>query len=176
MSTVLILPGHGNSGTGHWQTEWERMHPECVRVMQSDWESPNCADWFERLEDVVANHPGDVVLAAHSLGCLLVAHWAERTAHRIKIKGALLVAPPDPQGAAFPSQSLNFSAYVGQKFSFPSVVVASTNDLYGSFEFATQCAHAWGSALVDVGDRGHINSDSGLGAWPEGWALLAGWL
>ena len=30
-----------------------------------------------------------------------------------------------------------------------------------------------GSRFVDVGNRGHINSDSKLGAWPEGQALLA---
>ena len=174
MSTVLILPGHGNSGAGHWQSEWELLHPECRRVMQVDWETPDCADWFECLEKAVASHQGDVVFAAHSLGCLLVAYWAERTVNRIK--GAVLVAPPDPQGAVFPSQSLNFSALSLRPFAFPSVVVASTNDVYGSFEFATQCAKTWGSALVNVGDRGHINSDSGLGTWPEGWALLAGWL
>ena len=174
MSTVLILPGHGNFGAGHWQTEWERVHPECKRVMQTYWETPDCAAWFERLESAVANHQGDVVFAAHSLGCLLVAYWAERTAYTIK--GALLVAPPDPQGVAFPNQSLNFSAHASRSFAFTSVVVASMNDVYGSFGFATQCAQAWGSALVNVGDRGHINSESGLGEWPEGWALLADWL
>ena len=148
MSTVLILPGHGNSGAGHWQTEWERMHPECTRVMQDDWESPDCVDWFECLEKAVASHQGDVVFAAHSLGCLLVAYWAERTVHTIK--GAVLVAPPDPQGVVFPNQSLNFSAQVSRPFVFPSVVVASTNDVYGSFTTKTAFFTSISSATASI--------------------------
>mgnify|MGYP000182071266 CR=1 FL=1 len=34
----------------------------------------------------------------------------------------------------------------------------------------------WGSRLIDAGPRGHLNSDSGLGDWPEGHALLQPWL
>jgi predicted alpha/beta hydrolase family esterase len=41
-----------------------------------------------------------------------------------------------------------------------------------SLEQARSYADAWGSAFVDVGNTGHINSDSNLGAWPAGYALL----
>jgi hypothetical protein len=30
----------------------------------------------------------------------------------------------------------------------------------------------WGSRFVDLGERGHINAESGLGDWPEGHAML----
>jgi predicted alpha/beta hydrolase family esterase len=33
-------------------------------------------------------------------------------------------------------------------------------------------AHDWGSHLVDCGMSGHINADSHLGDWPDGFALL----
>jgi len=33
-------------------------------------------------------------------------------------------------------------------------------------------SQAWGSPLVDVGSKGHINSASGLGMWSEGFALV----
>lgn len=174
MRTILILAGHGNSGVGHWQTEWATTRENCVRVAQNDWERPDCADWFERLEAAVAHYRqlGDVVVAAHSLGCLLTAYWAERTAHTIQ--GALLVAPPDPDSAAFPAHATRFSPNVTRPFAFPSIIVASTNDVYGSFDYATRCAHAWGSDMVCLGDAGHINADSGLGVWDAGWELLAG--
>lgn len=177
MTTVLILPGHGNSSEGHWQSEWERVHDNCVRVVQDDWETPNCADWSARLAAVMAAHEGDIVIAAHSLGCLLTVHWAERAAsHEMeRIKGALLVAPPDPRGDAFPQHSTNFSATVTHPLLFPSCVVASTDDVYGSLAFAQGCANDWGSHLVDVGAHGHINADSGLGQWTAGWALLSAW-
>jgi predicted alpha/beta hydrolase family esterase len=28
---------------------------------------------------------------------------------------------------------------------------------------------------VDLGAKGHINADSGLGDWPEGWAWVQRW-
>jgi hypothetical protein len=31
----------------------------------------------------------------------------------------------------------------------------------------------WGSQLIDAGAIGHINTDSGVGAWSEGAGLLA---
>jgi hypothetical protein len=32
-------------------------------------------------------------------------------------------------------------------------------------------ADDWGAALVDLGDAGHVNADSGFGPWPEGLEL-----
>jgi carotenoid cleavage dioxygenase-like enzyme len=34
---VLIVPGWTNSGPEHWQSHWERAHPEWRRVEQADW-------------------------------------------------------------------------------------------------------------------------------------------
>lgn len=61
---------------------------------------------------------------------------------------------------------------MAQRLPFPSLLLASRNDAYCSFERAQHWAHAWGSTLVDQGAVGHINSASGLGDWPAGHALL----
>jgi predicted alpha/beta hydrolase family esterase len=53
------------------------------------------------------------------------------------------------------------------------MVVASENDEYISLEQAQKYAEAWGSRLVNIGAKGHINSSSGLGDWEEGLALLS---
>jgi predicted alpha/beta hydrolase family esterase len=45
----------------------------------------------EALDRAIADIEGPVVLAAHSAGCLMVAHWAQR--HSRPIKAALLAAP-----------------------------------------------------------------------------------
>jgi uncharacterized protein len=121
------------------------------------------------LEQAVAEMGESPVLVAHSLGCLCVANWAARTT--FKIRGALLVAPPDPKEASFPSEATDFSPVPLHPFAFPSIVVASSNDPYGSLEFARACATGWGSRFVNIGPAGHINSESGHGDWPEGWAL-----
>jgi predicted alpha/beta hydrolase family esterase len=55
---------------------------------------------------------------------------------------------------------------------FKTQLVASHNDPYCSFERASAFAKAWGSELIDLGERGHINAQSGLGDWPQGLALL----
>lgn len=169
-TTALILPGIGNSNADHWQSLWEKANPSFVRVQQADWDNPVCEEWLEVLEQQVAQAGENVVLIAHSLACVLVAHWAAKT--KLKIKGALLVAPPNPDRVNFPEQAVGFSPLPLKPFAFPSIVVASSNDPYGSLDFAKMCASAWGSRFVSIGAAGHINSASGLGEWQEGYSLL----
>lgn len=166
---TLILPGIGNSDHAHWQTLWESANPKFVRVPQRDWNRPVCHEWVNVLEKAVAKTGESPVLVAHSLGCLCVAHWAARTGFHIK--GALLVAPPNPEKADFPSAARGFSPVPLRSFGFPSIVVASSNDPYGSLGFARTCASNWGSRFVNIGPAGHINSASGLGEWAEGFIL-----
>lgn len=168
-TSALILPGIGNSGPGHWQTLWEHADPSFVRVEQDDWDRPLCADWVATLESAVSGTGPDIVLVAHSLGCTLVSHWARHTQQRIR--GALLVAPPDPEAPSFPAQASGFAPMPLVCLPFPSILVMSTDDPYGSPAFARTAAEAWGSRLVNLGGSGHINAQSGLGAWEEGLAL-----
>lgn len=169
-STVLTLPGIGNSGPQHWQSHWEKTNPSFVRVQQRDWDSPVCEEWLAVLEKSVARTGTGAVLVAHSLACLLVAHWAAST--KLRVAGALLVAPPNPDGPNFPKEAVGFSPVAIRPFTFPSIVVASSNDPYGTLEFANFCASAWGGRFVNIGTAGHINSESGLGEWREGFSLL----
>lgn len=174
---TYVLPGYANSGPGHWQTRWEALDPSCVRVAMPDWDRPVREAWCDTLDTTVAAAPrGPLRFAAHSLGCLTVVHWALRRARAAqidKIAGALLVAPPDPHGPGFPSDALGFDDVVREPLPFPSIVVASSDDPYGTLAFAERCAHAWGSRLIEIGPRGHINGDSGLGDWEEGRRHLA---
>ena len=169
---VLVLPGHGNSGPQHWQTLWQRRHPHWQRVNLGEWDSPVCDDWVRALDVAVRACPSPPMLIAHSLACLLVAHWAHRSA--LLPKGAFLVAVPDPHGASFPAKARGFTPVPMGSFGFRSLVVASTNDSFGSLAHATHCAIAWGSTFVDIGQAGHINADSGHGEWEEGYGLLQG--
>ena len=73
---VLIVPGWYGSGPAHWQTIWEQNHPEYLRVAQNDWRSVHRPDWVQALDRAVRSASGDVILVAHSLGCLAVAWWA----------------------------------------------------------------------------------------------------
>ncbi len=170
-TSVLILPGYQDSGAEHWQTLWEKENPDFKRVIQNDWEHPVCEEWVKTLEKAVAEAGEDVILVAHSLACLVIAHWDAQKIHS-SIKGALLVAPPDPHSAVFPSAAQGFENTPMGLLDFPSIIIASTNDPYATIDYAKSLSKAWGSALVNVGDKGHINSASDIGSWEEGNAYL----
>ncbi|MEP6729529.1 MAG: alpha/beta hydrolase [bacterium] len=174
MTTTLILPGLSNSGPEHWQSLWERLDATCVRLQQAEWESPACSDWVATLDDAVKNLESNAVLVAHSSSCALVSHWVRVAPkeHLARIVGALLVAPSDPDGPSYPVGPTGFSPVPLERLPFPSIVVASEDDVYVTMSTARRYADEWGSELVSIGRAGHINSASGLGAWPAGYALL----
>lgn len=168
---VLIVPGLGGSGPGHWQTLWQRDLADAHRVEQADWHAPRREAWLAALAAAVDAAPGSVVVA-HSLGCILLAHLlAEQPA--APVAAALLVAPADVE-ACSPSREAvkDFAPIPLRCLPFPSAVVASRTDPFVSMERAAAFAHAWGASLIDIGPQGHINVDGGFGPWPEGRAML----
>ncbi len=166
------LPGWHGSGPQHWQTLWEQQ-PGFRRVQQHDWEQPLRGDWMVQLEEAVLATSGPIVLAAHSLGCVLAAAWASHSRNTHRIKGALLVAPGDPEREELRAVLKSWSPVPLQPLPFRSILLGSHDDPYCSFARVQQFVQGWGSEFVDYGHRGHINAESGLGDWPEGHALLA---
>ena len=167
---ILILPGRFSSGPDHWQTRWELEHPSFRRVSQRDWQTPDRAEWVATLQSAITESTAPAMLVAHSLACSLVAHWAG--AHRGPVSGALLVAPSDVDAVDFPAGTTGFAPMPLLRLPFPSIAVTSTDDPYNSVARAAHYASAWGSRLEIVGPLGHINSGSGLGSWPQGFAFL----
>jgi predicted alpha/beta hydrolase family esterase len=171
---ALIVPGIGNSGAQHWQTLWQLKEPQWRRVVQRDWDHPECAEWVRALDDAMAAFSTPPVLLAHSIGCLVVARWAAQAT--VPVRAALLVAVPDPKSPRFPSAAKGFHPPALRGLPFPSLVVASTDDPFGSVAHARRCAAAWGSECMVIGAAGHINVESGHGPWLEGRVLLDTWL
>jgi predicted alpha/beta hydrolase family esterase len=122
----------------------------------------------------VLDAPGTLVLAAHSLGCTLVARFADRAAEatRARVRGALLVAPSDVDAPSYPKGTEGFAPMPLERLPFPSIVVASSDDEYVGLERARLFARSWGSRFVEAGAHGHLNSASRLGMWPLGQGLL----
>jgi predicted alpha/beta hydrolase family esterase len=169
-STVLILPGLGNSGEGHWQTLWEKEY-NFIRVQQRDWDAPIQSEWIETIDTKIFElNTTDILLVGHSLACCTVAFWAAR--FNRKIKGALLVAPSDTDADTYPPGTTGFKPMPLNKLPFPSIAVASTDDYYVAYERAQHFANAWGSELVSIGPAGHINVAAGFGDFKEGIELL----
>lgn len=172
MATVLTLSGLWDSGPQHWQTHWERKHGWQL-VPHRDFATPDREEWVGELDAAIGACSEPPVLAAHSLACTLVSWWAQ-SGSRHRIAGAFLVAPSDVDAASYPDCTTGFQPMQLQPLPFPSLVVASSDDIYVSEARARQFAQAWGSALHVIGAAGHINGDAGYGPWPEGERLLLG--
>jgi predicted alpha/beta hydrolase family esterase len=168
---ILIVAGLWNSGPQHWQTHWERTYPAWTRVAHRDWNCPERDEWVAELDAAIAACQGRPILVAHSLGCMLAVQWAH-SGSPLKVSGAFLVAPADPEAPSYPIQPNGFSPVPLAPLPFPSIVVASTDDPFASLERSRAFAGAWGSRLVEIGAAGHVNPDSGYGAWPQGEHLL----
>jgi len=170
----LIVPGLDNSGPDHWQSLWEDKRDDCRRVDLGCWSEPDRRIWTERLDAALAMTDGPLVLVARSLGCLTIAHWTHGASHErlARIRGALLVAPPDVAVADAHPFVRRFAPAPSRPLPFPSILVASRNDRYAAFDRLEELARAWGSRFVDAGYAGHINAGSGLGYWSDGEVLL----
>lgn len=166
-SPILTLPGWKGSSPEHWQSRWEGRYGY-VRVEQHDWQRPLRGDWIARLEEMLLACDEPAVLVAHSLGCWQVAAWASHSRHLQRVRGALLVAPPDLAREDLQALLPSWSAIPLQLLPFKTQLIASSNDAFCALERARQLADAWGSDFVTLGACGHINADSGLGDWPQG--------
>jgi uncharacterized protein len=165
----LMIPGIGGSDEAHWQSLWEKDLPERTeRIAPASWDVPCEEDW---LAAIGAKSSAETVLVAHSLGCLAVASFLAAASAPVAA-GAFLVAPPDRRGARFPTAAASFSSSL-TPLPVPTLVVASSNDPYGSSQAAREMATAWGAALIDAGPLGHINSASGIGDWKAGRDLFS---
>lgn len=164
----ITLPGIGGSGDRHWQTFWETDQEHFKRISVADWDKPSLEEWLEAVDIEAVRATERAVLVAHSLSCLLATEYALQ--HPTKVRGLFLVAPPDPSSGPFPRREAAEFVTIGQSpLACPSIVLASSDDPYGSFSYAKQRAALWGSGFIDLGDCGHVND---LGGWPEGRRLL----
>jgi hypothetical protein len=170
--TLLIVPGLGDSGEGHWQNNWLQHFPNAKKVIQNNWNQPILKDWLNNLTTTINAIEGPIVIIAHSLAVSLISHWTQLN-NTDKIIGALLVAPADVESPTHtPAEIWNFAPIPLSQFNYPSIVITSSDDPYVSVERAQFLAEKWGSLFINVGPKGHINSESQLELWEEGQQIL----
>ena len=179
--TVLIVPGLRDAVALHWQTLLEaKLRAQgrpVVALTPPGREGLHCAARVAAIDDAVRAIDAPVVIVAHSAGCVMVAHWAQRT--RRRIRGALLAAPADfelPMPAGYPTiEQLRAGGWLPvprTPLPFRSIVAASSNDPLGDHDRIAELAEAWGSERVDLGAVGHLNPASGYGEWPRAEAFI----
>ena len=180
-ASVLFVPGLRDHVEDHWQSHATRaldaagVATATVEPLTSD--RLSCAARVAALDAALQAIEGDVVLAAHSAGCLMVAHWAQSPTR--PIRAALLATPADverPLPAGYPTvEELTEGGWLPMartKLHFPALVVASRNDPLGNYDRIADLAQAWGAGLHDAGEVGHLNPPAGFGAWPDALGLI----
>ncbi|MEU1369122.1 alpha/beta fold hydrolase [Streptomyces sp. NPDC005803] len=175
MVAYVIIPGIDGSDEWHWQSLWEkRWGSSAVRIAPASWRRPDLPDWVAAIQaahETASRRDNQVALVAHSLGCWAAAHWLEKA--RPEAVAAFLVAPPNPQGPAFPREAAStFLGLSARPLPCPSLMVASNDDPYCEPTTSASFAHEWQAQGHLIGSYGHINSASGLGDWPTGLELL----
>lgn len=177
-ATVLFVPGLRDHVEDHWQTHAARALPGSVTVEPLTSDRLSRAARVAALDAALNAITGDVVIAAHSAGCLMVAAWAENATR--PIRGALLATPADvenPLPPGYPAMD-DLAAYgwlpiTRVALPFTALVVASRNDPLCTFEKASDLAGHWHARLHDAGDVGHLNPPAGFGPWPQAMELIA---
>lgn len=170
----LIVPGWQGSSDDHWQTHWYNTLPNSSRVEQADWLTPRREDWVAALAEAIAADSRPVILIAHSLGCITVAHWAANAPSHLlrQVRGALLVAPADVERPACAPALRNFAPVPKKSLPFASQVVSADNDPAVSASRALELARQWGAEAGILAGAGHINVKSGHQRWEQGFAYL----
>ncbi len=168
----VIVPGIDGSDQDHWQSIWQAdWGTSASRIRPASWDRPDLDDWCRAIAHAIGPNPSEVVLVAHSLGCLAAADWAAR--YRPDIRGVFLVAPPDTAGPSFPAAAApTFTAMSATPLDTPGLIVSSDDDPYCTTNAAERLASGWHLDRVSAGRAGHINSASRLGRWDLGRALL----
>lgn len=171
MAKYYIIPGYSKNTPEHWQSVWANVIPNTQTIEQDKWEDVHKNDWITRIEETLANEDlSQVILIGHSLGVATILHWAKEYGH--SVRGALLVAPTDVDDLPEPIAAHGFNPMPLEKLPFPSIIIASENDVWISLKRAQEYAELWGSEFVNVGKLGHINADSNLGEWQDGQGVL----
>ncbi|KDE38080.1 UNVERIFIED_ORG: putative alpha/beta hydrolase family esterase [Kosakonia oryzae] len=158
--TTILVPGLRDSDDYHWQTCWARRLPRWKRISQRNWLQPDIENWGAAIRRELATCTLPVILIGHSFGAL--ASWYQVQSRAVNVAGIVMVAPAEP--SHFELEEV----VTASKLKIPGMVFASHNDPLMSFNRAVFWSDSWGCELIDVGDAGHINSESGFGEWEYG--------
>lgn len=158
---LVTVPGlHGSEGA-HWQSWLERQFSRSLRVEQPDWEAPNLDGWARTVGELLSQERGPFVIAAHSYGCLATAHALARSGSGSGVAGILFVAPASPE------KFIAVGRFAAQRLNVPSILIGSESDPWMQAGDAHELARRLGSAFVNLGAAGHINTAAGFGPWPR---------
>jgi len=171
---VLFLHGWGGSDDPHWQAwlagELAKDYGTVSFPLLDNPHFPTKNRWMKQFKTLLAEFQPDTVVC-HSLANTVWFHLCAE-GEIARVKRLMLVAPPrldlelDTIKTFFPVD------VPADLYADEVMLVTSNTDPYMSVEEAKALQEALGVEMKVLDDAGHINAESGYGAWP--WALA--WL
>lgn len=170
--SFLILHGLGGSGPDHWQTwlaqELKQMGYHVCYPTFTAFDSPDKNVWLKELHVAIKSIPENrkLIVVTHSLGCFLWMHYTGM--HRKQIaERVILVAPPSPEivlteAKSFYPVPLDRTAL--SNAAKETLFVHSSNDPYCNDQHRKKYVNL-GTPFITLQKMGHINANSGHGAW-----------
>lgn len=172
---ILIISDETGADEDHWHSRWERQLSTARCIIQANRKENVHKDQVEQVVNEVKKAEKPIVFIAYSLGVPIVIEALASI--RQKVCGVFFVAPPDmPIPGMNSDYARAFAPYTREPLPFPSLLIASRNDPFCSFEKAEALAKDWRSLFLDAGEAGHIDSKSGHGPWPEGLMVFSQFL
>lgn len=158
--TIILVPGLRDSDEYHWQSCWGRCFPFWRRISQRNWLEPDIENWISAIKRELATCPMPAILIGHSFGALASCRLVQTQS--VNVVGIVMVAPAEPSFFGLED------AVSPKKLPVPSIIFASQNDPLLPYKRAMFWAECWGGDLIDIGEAGHINAESGYGEWDYG--------
>ncbi|MCD6259392.1 MAG: alpha/beta hydrolase [Helicobacteraceae bacterium] len=167
MTKYLLLHGWGGSDFPHWQS-WLASELAkdygCVSFLRfSDPDMPRLDQWSEELQEHLAEFKPDVIIC-HSLANTLWFHLCNTNPPK-EIQKLFLVAPPRIDSKIEELSSFFPITLPKDLCAKETLLITSTNDPYLSTDEANKMQEALDVEMKVILNGGHINADSGFGAW-----------
>lgn len=142
---VILMRGADDPVSRHWSRQWQRAYPDAISVELELWDRPHRNIWINRFNLAMEQAARPVVVVAQELACAVLVCWADYdpTAAQERIKGALLIDPPVPEGPDLDARLDAFPALPSLSLPFPALLLASAWRDYRELRVLRRLARAW---------------------------------
>ncbi len=161
---LIFIPEKGIPDPNHWQARWS------AKLSSARFVGELLAP--DEIVEAARKATRPIYFIAYSVGAIALAQAAPDL-REFDVRGAFLVAPPAPAALAIFDRG-RWGETPHARLPFPSALVASRTDPWARYEESATLAADWGSDLIDAGEAGRLDAESGHGPWPEGLLRLAG--
>ena len=182
MRKVFIVHGYNASPTDHWfpwlKRQVESIGHQCDILYLEDSEHPKYDAWKQNLVQQIQTLNEEVIIIAHSLGCIASLGFLSEVLAGRKLFALFLIAgfknklPIFPELNVFIDQAHFDEAQLRMGIRH-RVLFFSNNDPFVPAPFSIQLGHLMNSQMVEVKNAGHFMASDGYSEFPQLWDKLS---